>query len=190
MFRNGRTQTVIVLLLFLVACAGQEKKATSGQPAEQPMTLGNSVSKVKNEATGTATQPLSDLNLVHAKVPPVLAEAQRGPYATPADQSCEALDTEVRELDAVLGADLDTPPTHSNPSLLERGGAIVTEAAAGAVKSAVQVAVPYRNWIRKLSGAEKYSKEVAAAIAAGGVRRAFLKGFRQARGCPVATAGR
>jgi hypothetical protein len=40
--------------------------------------------------------------------------------------------------------------------------------------------------VRKLSGAERYSREVAAAIAAGTIRRAFLKGMRQAAGCPAA----
>jgi hypothetical protein len=44
--------------------------------------------------------------------------------------------------------------------------------------------VPYRGWVRKLTGAERYSKEVAAAIAAGTVRRAFLKGVVVTRGCP------
>jgi hypothetical protein len=37
--------------------------------------------------------------------------------------------------------------------------------------------------VRKLSGAERYSKQVAAAIAAGTVRRAFLKGMAQASAC-------
>jgi len=171
-----------ILVVTLTACSGLDIKKTS----EQGAALGSSVKRVETEATDTAKAPLNDLNLVHAKIPEVLVEAQRSPYATPSDQSCAALAAEVRGLDAVLGADLDTPPTNSNPSLLERGGAMVTDAAAGAVKSAMQVAVPYRNWIRKLSGAEKYSKEVAAAIAAGSVRRAFLKGFGKARGCAAA----
>lgn len=176
-----KRKAIFALVLILAACTGQEPR----NKPEPDTALGNSVKKVGSETTETVKAPLGDLNLVHARVPAVLLDAQKGPYATPSDQSCDALAAEVRELDAVLGADLDTPSTHSNPSLLERGGAIVTDAAAGAVKSAIQVTVPYRNWVRKLSGAEKYSKEVAAAIAAGGVRRAFLKGFRQARGCPV-----
>jgi hypothetical protein len=43
----------------------------------------------------------------------------------------------------------------------------------------------FRGWVRKLSGAERYSKQVAAAIAAGSIRRAFLKGLGQAAACPV-----
>jgi hypothetical protein len=37
--------------------------------------------------------------------------------------------------------------------------------------------------VRQLSGAERYSKKVAAAIAAGAVRRGFLRGLIAARGC-------
>ena len=39
--------------------------------------------------------------------------------------------------------------------------------------------------VRRLTGAERYSREVAAAIAAGTVRRAYLKGFGQSAGCAV-----
>jgi hypothetical protein len=42
--------------------------------------------------------------------------------------------------------------------------------------------------VRKLDGAERHSKEVAAAIAAGSVRRAFLKGVGQALGCQAPAA--
>jgi hypothetical protein len=58
------------------------------------------------------------------------------------------------------------------------------------VRGAAQGIVPYRSWVRKLSGAERYSKEVAAAITAGGVRRSYLKGFGQAGGCPAPAAPR
>jgi len=130
-----------------------------------------------------ATTPLSDLNLVHASIPAVLVDAQKRPYVAPADQSCTALAAEVRVLDEVLGPDLDAPASASNPGLIERGSTAVGDAAIGAVRGAVQGVVPYRGWVRKLTGAEKHSKHVAAAIAAGTVRRAFLKGLGVARGC-------
>jgi hypothetical protein len=90
----------------------------------------------------------------------------------------------VHALDAALGADLDTPPTPSNPGLVERGG----DVAVGAVRSAAEGVVPFRGWIRKLTGAERYAKEVAAAIAAGTIRRAYLKGLGQAAGCTAPAA--
>ncbi|TMH75173.1 MAG: hypothetical protein E6H51_08410 [Betaproteobacteria bacterium] len=131
-----------------------------------------------------ATTPLSDLNLVHASIPAVLVDAQKRPYVAPADHSCPALAAEVRALDEVLGPDLDAPASASNPGLIERGSTAVGDAAVGAVRGAAQGVVPFRGWVRKLTGAERYSKEVAAAIAAGTVRRAFLKGVAVTRGCP------
>jgi hypothetical protein len=44
--------------------------------------------------------------------------------------------------------------------------------------------------VRKLSGAERYERKVAAAIAAGSVRRAYLKGLGQAAGCAAPAAPR
>jgi hypothetical protein len=140
-------------------------------------------------AAKAVVTPLSDLNLVHAPIPPVLAQAQRDPYAA-AVRSCAGVAAEVQALDAALGADLDTPPTASNPGLVERGGAAAGDAAVGALRSAAEGVVPFRGWVRKLSGAERYSRDVAAAIAAGTVRRAYLKGTGQAIGCEVPAAPR
>lgn len=133
-----------------------------------------------------ATTPLSDLNLVRADIPPVLVAAQRAPYALPAERSCQALAAQVQALDAVLGADLDTPPTRDNPSLIERGG----EAAGSALRNAAEGVVPFRGWVRRLSGAERYAREVAAAIAAGTIRRAYLKGLGAAAACAAPAAPR
>jgi hypothetical protein len=131
------------------------------------------------KVAGAVTTPLNDLNLVNAPIPEALAQAQRGPYATPADTSCPALAANVRTLDEVLGPDLDAPASDSNPSLIERGSNL----AVGAVQKTAEGVVPFRGWVRKLSGAERYSKQVAAAIAAGTVRRAYLKGISQAKNC-------
>lgn len=133
-----------------------------------------------------ATTPLSDLNLVRADIPAPLAAALKAPYGVPADRSCVALAADIQALDAVLGADLDTPSTAANPSLIDRGG----DAAVGAFRNTAEGVVPFRGWVRKLSGAEKYSREVAAAIAAGTVRRAYLKGLGVAGGCPAPAAPR
>ena len=137
--------------------------------------------------TDAASAPLNDLNLVKAPIPVALANAQKQPYGAPAGAGCDALASEVRSLDEVLGADLDAAPSASNPGLIERGSTAVGDAAVGALRNTAEGLVPYRGWVRKLSGAERYSKEVAAAIAAGTVRRAFLKGVRAERGCVVAT---
>lgn len=126
-----------------------------------------------------ATTPLSDLNLVSAPIPELLAAAQKAPYAVPTDTSCIKLAAEVHALDEVLGPDLDAPATDANPGLVERGAGV----AMGAVQRSAEGIVPFRGWVRKLSGAERYSRQVAAAIAAGAARRAFLRGLAQGKGC-------
>ena len=93
---------------------------------------------------------------------------------------------DIQALDAVLGADLDTHVTAANPSLVDRGG----DAAGGALRGAAEGIVPFRGRVRKLSGAERYAKEVAAAIAAGTIRRAYLKGLDQAAACTAPAAPR
>ena len=165
--------TLPLLALSLAACS---------TPAPSP----DSQSKTGTQLTQAATTPLNDLNLVRADIPPVLAAAQKAPYGAPADRSCEALAKDVRALDAALGADLDTPLTAANPSLVERGG----DAAMGAVGSAATGIVPFRGWVRKLTGAERYAIEVSAAITAGTIRRAYLKGIGQAASCTAPAAPR
>lgn len=133
----------------------------------------------QSKVSGAVTTPLSDLNLVKAPIPESLAQAQRAPYALAADANCTNMSQEIRVLDGDLGPDLDAPASDSNPSLIERGGGAVIDK----LQKSAEGVVPYRGWIRKLSGAERYSKQVAAAIAAGTVRRAFLKGASVSKGC-------
>ena len=132
--------------------------------------------------------PLADLNLVQDKIPPVLLAAEKAPYALPSQRACPDLANEVRALDGALGADLDTPPTLANPGLVERGTTLAGDTANDALRGAAESVIPFRGWVRKLDGAERHSKEVAAAIAAGSVRRAFLKGVGQTLGCAAPAA--
>jgi hypothetical protein len=137
----------------------------------------------QNRAGTAVATPLSDLNLVNAPIPEVLASAQRGPYKLHAALDCLALANEVKALDEVLGADLDAPQTESSRSLLERGTDAGSTAAVGALQRTAEGVIPFRGWVRKLTGAERYSARVAAAITAGGIRRAFLKGIRASKDC-------
>ena len=96
------------------------------------------------------------------------------PYSPPDDGTCNGLATEVTALDAVLGPDLD---------VLTKAGRPIGNTAAKALTQASHSLVPYRSWIRKLSGAEKRAERLAAALLAGTARRAFLKGLGVAQGC-------
>lgn len=144
-------------------------------------------------AEAVASSPLVDLNLVQAIIPEVLQAARKSPYGPPDapapgstdTRGCVPLQAEIDALDEALGPDLDAPPNPDDPGLIERGTTLATDAAFGALQRTVEGVVPFRGWVRRLSGAERRSREVAAAIAAGGVRRGFLKGVRLTRGCPV-----
>lgn len=129
------------------------------------------------------TAPLADLNLLRTKIPPALIEAKKAPYLQPAVSDCESLISEVHQLNEALGPDLDNHSPEDDTSLMERGATEAGDAVIGAIKSASVGWIPYRGWVRKLTGAERHSKEVASAIKAGLVRRAFLKGLGLAREC-------
>ncbi|TCJ14690.1 hypothetical protein EZJ19_09485 [Parasulfuritortus cantonensis] len=135
-----------------------------------------------------AATPLSDLNLVRTKIPDVLTAARKSPYGAPADGGCTALAEQVKALDEVLGPDLDRSRKDTDEGLVERGADFIGETAVDTARHAAAGILPFRSWIRKLSGAERHSKEVSAAIAAGIVRRAYLKGLGQAAGCPAPAA--
>ncbi|MFZ2162003.1 MAG: hypothetical protein WAW02_07295 [Sideroxyarcus sp.] len=137
----------------------------------------------RSDVVDATTTPLSDLNLVHAEIPVVLVEAQKAPYDVPRDYSCNTLESGIHDLDEVLGADLDAVATSNNPGLIERGSKVASTAAVGVLKRTAEGVVPFRGWVRKLSGAERYSNKVSAAITAGQSRRAFLKGLRASMEC-------
>ena len=172
--------TVTMMAIALSACASNyESRQTSSATGSN-----ENLTKARVQVTEVATTPLSDLNLVRTDIPPVLVSAQQALYLFPFNQTCAGILYDLHELDVVLGADLDAPEKSSS-GLVERGTVAAGNVAVGVFRGAAEGVVPYRSWVRKLTGAERYSKDVAAAIAAGTVRRAFLKGFGLARGCNI-----
>ncbi len=184
---------LIALQVLLTACAsGDAGHASGGLPKLPDLPSVPAVATVKpttkdsgvTERVGQAAiTPLSDLNVVQEAIPASLQIAAQGPYAPPQAPGCEAIATEVAALDEALGADLDDPKASEKPSLLTRGTDLAENAGVSAVRRTVEGFVPFRSWLRKLSGAEKHSKQVGAAITAGGIRRAYLKGRGDAMGC-------
>jgi hypothetical protein len=136
---------------------------------------------------GAVTAPLEDLNLKRQEIPAVLLEAQANPYDVASLRRCRALATEIGRLDEALGPDLDTP-TSGNPDSMDQQAA---GAALDAVRDTATDFIPFRSWVRRLSGAAQHSREVQSAIRAGLSRRAFLKGVGMQRNCapPAAPYG-
>jgi hypothetical protein len=123
-------------------------------------------------ARDVATTPASDLNLMKDEVPPVLIAAQGNPYATDGLKKCSHYASAIGELDAVLGPDVDV-------AAAKDGKLQVGQVA----QSVVGSFIPFRGVIREVSGARKQQDAVEAAIVAGMMRRAFLKGVGLKLGC-------
>ncbi|WP_240621454.1 hypothetical protein [Caulobacter zeae] len=179
-------------LPLLAACATTREPApqAAASPAEveNPDKIQTTSEANKDGLGGAVTAPLRDVNLMRTKIPPVLLEAMQDPYARPQPSSCGQLTALVKPLDAALGIDLDQIPPGEDEDLMDRGRKAAGDAALGAMASAAQDLIPMRGWVRKLSGAEKHDRLVQSAMAAGAVRRAYLKGLGEARGCmPPAT---
>ena len=145
--------------------------------------LGGCASNTASRMGDAAATPLSDLGIAKADIPAVLVTARQNPYLKPAAQNCVALALEIRALDDALGADLDTPLLDDDPSLAQRASGAAHDHAVGAVRRTAEGLVPFRGWIRKLSGSEKHSKHVTECVMAGSVRRAYLKGIAAAQEC-------
>lgn len=130
-----------------------------------------------------ATAPLEDLNLKQKSIPPVLARAVQDPYDLTGLTRCEPIAAEVGRLDAALGPDLDEAPP---PDTRSRGKK-VADAAYGAgvagVRDTTRDVLPFRGWIRKLTGAAKHDRAIARAIQSGGIRRGYLKGVGMRMNC-------
>lgn len=119
-----------------------------------------------------AQTPLQDLNLTKDEIPEALTDAVTAPYASERLAKCEDIRREVLRLDEVLGDDLDIVTD-------ERRDITIGKLA----KSAVGSFIPFRGVIRELTGAADRKRDFEEAILAGAVRRGYLKGLGDARGC-------
>ncbi|MET3665957.1 hypothetical protein [Caulobacter sp. 1776] len=178
----------------LAGTAFAEQQAPPRSPQDspaQPTDEGRikSTSDANREGiTGAMQAPLRDVNIVRTKIPRVLLEAMDDPYQRPKNADCASLIALVQPLDVALGEDIDRTPPAENEDLMDRGRKAAGGAALGAVASAAQDMIPMRGWVRKLTGAERHDRLVQSAVASGAVRRAYLKGLGEARGCnPPAT---
>lgn len=130
-----------------------------------------------------ATAPLDDLNLRREYIPTVLLQAEANPYDLRNLNQCSTLGAEIARLNEALGPDTDEPPAPDGSFLSERAADAASKAALDAIRDAATDFIPARGWVRRLTGAEQHSRHVQAAIQAGRMRRAFLKGMGMQRNC-------
>jgi len=169
--RRFAVPIVCALALPLAGCLTERE---NGSPRVETTSEAN-----RESFKGAAEAPLRDFNVMRTKVPDVLLEAMADPYARPPKGwKCTQLLALILPLDDALGADLDMPPKDED-DLLERGRG----AGLGFVAGAASDVIPFHGWVRRLTGAERHDRFVQAAITAGGVRRAYLKGLGESKNC-------
>jgi len=151
----------IIVILSMTACTTQQQTGVSN----------------------IATQPLKDLNLVKTAIPPILLEVETAPYQVPKDHSCGSISDSIDDLNAVLEPDIDVTVKEVDSNLIDKGKKAAKKLAKAELTNTVNNIIPFRGWVRKITGAERYTKREAEAYAAGIIRRAFLKGLRAAKEC-------
>ncbi|MFC3069736.1 hypothetical protein [Phenylobacterium soli] len=170
--RYALAASALLAALLLAGCM-----TTSATNPDRVQTTGQAE---RENLKGAMGAPLRDLNVLRTKIPPVLLEAMADPYYRPPGAlSCGDVVSMMEPLNNALGADLDTP-SKDEDDLVDKGRGTVLGAVAGATSGVI----PFRGWVRKLTGAEKHDSYVQAAITAGAVRRGYLKGLGESRGCP------
>ena len=143
----------------------------------------NAAGQVRQGFGDAVTAPLVDLNVRRDQIPTVLLQAQANPYDQRNLSRCSTVGAEIARLNEALGPDRDEPPAPNGSTLNERAQDAFARAALNAIKSAATDFIPYRNWIRALTGAQARSKAVQDSIEAGRLRRAFLKGLGMQLNC-------
>ena len=126
------------------------------------------------------SQPGRDVGVMKRDIPAILDEALADPYSLQGLKTCVQLAGEISKLNEVLGPDYIV-------------GAEVKESRAGKLAEAggrtvINSIIPFRRVIREISGAAAQERRYNAAVYAGVVRRSFLKGIGQQRGCKYPSA--
>lgn len=149
-----------------------------------PIKASDRGSMEKHDGFGDAvTAPLEDLNIKRSDVPDVLRRAVSNPYDMSGMRHCEAIANEIGRLDAALGPDLDEAPPPDQRTRAQRLAAAAHGAGVQAVRERTQGLLPFRGWIRKLTGADRHDKAVDRAMRSGAIRRGYLKGVGMRMNC-------
>ncbi len=188
-FRN--LLTVAFVALTLTAC-GSDK-------------IDLKANKNVGDAIEAATGPLQDLNLRRQEIPPLLVKAAMNPYARTTDIKCADIKSELAQLNEILGPDMeaksfslaasngglvdnlssldsiiDNADMPNRSSLMDTAGSFAKDTVISTIRSKTDI-LPFRNIIRKISGANRHAKRLATAYDAGKLRRAYLKGLAEVR---------
>ena len=189
--RCAVSSAVLAALVLVPALAGAQPASDSASNSAQPTPdkygrlLTPEQQGHQGIVHGVVEQPFRDFNVIRSKIPPVLLRAMADPYERPAPPSCAGISDAVSNLDAALGPDLDEPVSTEHPGTLTRAEGSARTGALDAMRSGVQSEIPFDGFIRVLTGAQRHDKLVMAAIQAGAIRRAYLKGLGESQRCTL-----
>jgi len=131
--------------------------------------------------TGAASIPLRDVGLIRPEIPLLLRNLQY-PYSTATLADCNAVAREISRLDAVLGPESYQPGPNRN--IWDRSGDFVEDQTIQAAEDTASDLIPFRSWVRRISGANRAERDALRAVANGQQRRTFLRGYGASLGCP------
>ena len=164
--RGWRAVAVVLVVALVAGCA-------TGRTAD-----------TRRGMTRAAASPLRDIGVIRPEIPPLLRTLQY-PYSTASLASgCPAVAYEIGELDAILGPESFQPGPDRN--IWDRSGDLAEQGTVAAAQSAVNGLIPFRSWVRLISGASAAEREALRAFANGQQRRTFLRGYGASLGCPNA----
>lgn len=178
------TRRMLPLLLaapFLFAC----ETITSYDLGKNQLTakpLSDNGQGTVKKAFSAALTPLEDLGVRKREIPDMLRMLAENPYMPPAKYSCDEIKHEMTDLTVLLGPDVDTPKValSAQDQMMEDGSNMVEDAVVGLVRSQTSI-IPLRSIVRRLTGANSHEKQVAKAVEAGKLRRAYLRGLAHAK---------
>ena len=175
---------ISVLLLGLAACASAPSESEqSTDRVDVSEAASGAYVQTRDGLGDAALSPLEDFNLRRDKIPELLASAQ-SPYDEPHDLSCPQIAFMIRQLDSVLGHDWDTEDPDERLRT-EKLADSASAAALGTVASQARGLIPFRSLVRQATGADSHQKRYNRAFKIGAQRRAYLKGYGLAKGCPA-----
>lgn len=163
---------MVCLRRVIIAMAAPLAVFASSAVAAEPGKDDKPVTQKEPTASDVVETPATDLNIKRDEIPPLLVTAQERPYALRGLDTCRQLSTAIRELDGVLGDDVDVPQSEGRRTSPGR-----------VAQSVIGSFIPFRGLIREISGANAHDRALQAAVIAGVARRSFLKGIGQAKGC-------
>ena len=132
--------------------------------------------------SGAAAIPFRDVGLIRPEIP-LLLRSLMYPYSTATlGGGCPIVAREIAQLDSVLGPESYQPGPNRNA--WDRSGDFVEEQTITAAESTAQDLIPFRSWVRRISGASRAEREALRAVANGQQRRTFLRGYGASLGCP------